>query len=90
MRSTVFVALAILLGLGILFARDRLKLAFQVGAILYAVLLVFRFVLFARLESDNVVDLAMVVGFFALVWLIGWAATTAVLRHRARSRTTRN
>jgi hypothetical protein len=42
MRSTLFLAVAILLGLGLFFARDRVRLAFQVGAVLYAISLVVR------------------------------------------------
>lgn len=84
MRSTLFFTIAILLVLGILFARDRLRLAFQVGAALYAVTLVFRFFVFSRADPDNLVDLATVLAVFGLVWLIAWGLTTAVLRHRRR------
>jgi hypothetical protein len=82
MRSSLFVAVAILLVLGILFARDRLKLAFKVGAMLYGVVLVFRFLLFSSADPDNLADLAVVLAIFALFWVAAWAVTTAILRRR--------
>ena len=84
MRSTLFLSVAILLALGVLFARDRLKLAFKVGAVLYAVLLAVRFAIFGRTDADNLIDLLTVLAIFGLIWLAAWAATTAILRHRAR------
>ena len=84
MRSLLF-ALAILLALGAVFARDRLKLAFRVGAALYAVVLVFRFFVFSRADPDNLLDLASVLAVFALFWLAAWGLTTAILRHRKRA-----
>ncbi len=86
MRSSLLLAVAILLGLGVLFARDRIRRAFQIGAMLYAIVLVFRFVMFGRLESDNMGDLLLVLSIFGLIWLAGWLITAAILRHRARSR----
>ena len=85
MRSTLLFALAILLVLGVLFARDRLKLAFQVGAVLYGILLVVRFVAFGSSDPDNFLDLAAVGAIFGLVWLAAWAAVSLMLRRRARS-----
>ncbi len=89
MRSGLLLAAAILLGLGILFARDRLKRAFQIGAFLYAALLVFRFAVFGRADADYVGDLLLVLSIFGLIWLVAWLVTTAILRHRARSRSGR-
>ena len=85
MRSTLFLAVAILLVLGMLFARDRVKLAFKVGAVLYAILLVFRFFVFSSTDPDNLFDLAVVLAIFALIWLAAWAATTAIQRRRNRA-----
>jgi hypothetical protein len=85
MRNTLFLALGILLVLGIFFARDRVKQAFQVGAVLYAVVLVFRFLIFGLGDPDNFLDIVIVLAAFFLVWLIAWGGTRAVLRHRARS-----
>ena len=85
MRSTLFLAVGILLVLGIFFARDRVKRAFQVGAVLYAVVLVFRFLLFGIGDPDNFLDLVVIFVAFFLVWVIAWGGTRAVLRHRARS-----
>ena len=84
MRSALLLSIAILLVLGVLFARDRLRLAFQVGAILYGALFVVRFILFGRTDADSLIDLLTVLAIFGLIWLAAWAATTAILRHRAR------
>lgn len=85
MRTTLFLAVGILLALGIFFARDRVKRAFQIGAVLYAIVLVFRFLVFGMGDPDNMLDLVAVIGVFFLIWLIAWAGTQAVLRYRARS-----
>jgi hypothetical protein len=85
MRNTLFLAVGILLALGIFFARDRVKQAFQVGAVLYAVVLVFRFLVFGIGDPDNFLDLVVVFGIFFLVWLAAWAGTRALLRYRERS-----
>jgi hypothetical protein len=86
MRSTVFLAVFILLLLGVFFARDRLRRAFQVGAVAYAAVLLIRLLLFGFQDSENVVDLLMIGTFFLLIWLAGWAATTAILQRRERNR----
>jgi hypothetical protein len=86
MRSGLLLAVALLLGLGLMFARDRLKRAFQVGALLYAVVLVFRFALFGRADSDYVGDLLLVLSIFGLIWLVAWLVTHAILCHRTRAR----
>ena len=86
MRSTIFLALAIMLGLGIFFARDRLRLAFQVGAVLYAISLVIRFVVFGIGDDDNVVVLLLAGAVFFLIWLAAWTGTNAILRRRERTR----
>ena len=85
MRSTLFLAVGILLVLGIFFARDRVKRAFQIGAVLYAIVLVFRFLVFGVGDPDNMLDLVVIIGAFFVIWLIAWAGTQAVLRYRARS-----
>ncbi len=85
MRSTLFLAVGILLALGIFFARDRVKRAFQIGAGLDAIVLVFRFLVFGIGDPDNMLDLAAVIGSFFLIWVIAWVGTQAVLRYRARS-----
>ena len=85
MRSTLFLAAGILLALGIFFARDRVKRAFQIGAVLYAIVLVFRFLVFGMGDLDNVLDLLVIAAVFFLVWLIAWGGTRAVLRYRERS-----
>ena len=85
MRNTLFLALGILLTLGIFFARDRVKQAFQVGAVLYAIVLVFRFLIFGLGDPENFLDIGIVFAAFFLVWLIAWGGTRAVLRYRERS-----
>jgi hypothetical protein len=85
MRSTLFLALGILIALGMYFARDRVKRAFQIGAVLYAIMLVFRFLVFGFGDPDNFLDVVMIFAAFFLVWLIAWGGTRAVLRYRERS-----
>jgi hypothetical protein len=85
-RSTLFLAVAILLGLGLFFARDRVRLAFQVGAVLYAITLVIRFLIFGVGDADNVLALVTIVAGFFLVWLVAWWGTNVVLRRRERTR----
>ena len=85
MKSTLVLAVGILLALGIIFARDRVKRAFQLGAVLYAIVLVFRFLVFGIGDPDNFLDLFVVFAAFFLIWLVAWAGTRAVLRYRARS-----
>jgi hypothetical protein len=89
MRSTLFLSVAILLVLGIFFARDRLRLAFQVGAVLYAIVLVARFAIYSSTDPDTLLELAAILGIFGLVWLVFWGLTQAILRYRARSRSPR-
>jgi hypothetical protein len=73
------------LALGVIFAGTRLKRAFQFGAVLYAIVLVARLVIFGVGDRDNLTDLLTLVAIFFLIWLIAWAGTQAVLRYRARS-----
>jgi len=83
-RSLLF-AVAILLALGVIFARERVKLAFQVGAVLYGVILVFRFLVFSRTDPENLQDMAAVLVIFGLFWLAAWGLTQAILRYRKRA-----
>jgi hypothetical protein len=85
MKSSLFLAAGILLALGIFFARDRLKRAFQLGAILYAVVLVGRLLLYGFQDGDNFLDILIVGGSFLLVWVVAWAGTRAVLKYREQS-----
>ena len=85
MSKTLFLTIGILLALGIFFARDRLKRAFQIGAALYAVVLVFRFLVFGVGDPESLLDLLTVAGVFFLVWLVAWTGTRAVLRYRERA-----
>jgi hypothetical protein len=85
MRNTLVLALGILLALGIFFARDRVKQAFQIGAVLYGIVLVFRFMMFGLGDPDNFLDVVIIFAIFFLIWLAAWGGTQAVLRYRARS-----
>jgi hypothetical protein len=82
---TILLVVAILLALGIIFARDRVKRAFQLGAALYAVVLVARLLLFGLGDRDNLTDLLTIGAIFFLIWLAAWGGTRAILRYRARS-----
>ena len=86
MRSTLFLALAILLGLGLFFARDRVRLAFQVGAVLYAISLVIRFMIFGFGDADDALAILTIVAVFLLLWLAAWWGTNEILRRRERAR----
>ncbi len=86
MRSTLFLAVAILLGLGLFFARDRVRLAFQVGAVLYAITLVVRFFIFGFGDADDALGIVTIAAVFFLIWLGAWWGTNAILRRRERAR----
>jgi len=83
--KTLLLVAGIMLALGVVFARSRVKRAFQVGAAIYAVVLVARLVIFGLGDSESLLDLVTVVAVFFLIWLVAWAGTQAALRHRARS-----
>jgi hypothetical protein len=85
MRNLLFLLVGVLIVFGIFFARDRVKRAFQIGAVLYAIVLVFRFLVFGIGDPDNFLDIVAVFAAFFLVWLIAWGGTQAVLRYRQRS-----
>lgn len=84
MRSLLFLAVGILLALGIFFARDRVKQACKIGAVLYAIVLVIRFAIFGFGDRDNFLDLLVVFAAFFLIWLIAWGGTRLILRYRSR------
>lgn len=85
MSKTLLLVVGIVLALGLIFARDRLKRAVQIGALLYGVVLVARFVIFGLGDADNLLDLLTVGFVFFLVWLVAWAGTRFALRARERS-----
>ena len=84
MRSTFFLVIGLLLVVGFLFARERLRLAFKIGSILYFGVLIFRFAVFTHADPDNLLDLATILAVFGALWLAAWGATTLVLRYRKR------
>jgi hypothetical protein len=83
--KTLFLVVAIMLALGVIFARNRLKLAFQLGAVLYAIVLVARLLVFGLGDRDNLLDLLSIVAIFFLIWVIAWFGTQAILRYRERA-----
>jgi hypothetical protein len=84
MTKIFLLVVAIMLVMGIFFARDRLRRAFQIGAALYAVVLIARFLVFGLGDRDNLTDLLVLGAIFFLIWLIAWGGTQAILRYRAR------
>jgi len=84
MRNLIFLAVGIMLALGIFFARDRVKRACQIGSVLYAAVLIVRLVIYGFQDSDNFLDLLTVAAVFLAIWGVGWAATQAVLQSRNR------
>jgi len=82
---TLLLVLGVLIALGMIFARDRVKRAFQLGAALYAIVLVARLLLYGLGDNDNLFDLLTIVAVFFLIWAIAWAGTQAVLRYRERT-----
>ena len=85
MRNLLFLLVGLTIVLGLYFARDRVKQAFQIGAVLYAIVLVFRFLIFGFGDPDNFVDVLAVFATFFLVWLAAWLGTRALLRRRERT-----
>lgn len=86
MRNLIWLLAFMLLAFGIFFARDRVRRACQIGAVLYAVVLVVRLLVYGFQDSDNFLDILAVASMFFAIWLMGWAATRAVLQYRERTR----
>lgn len=86
MRNLLFLLVFVLLALGIFFARDRVRRACQIGAVLYAAALVVRLLVYGFQDSDNFLDILAVASVFLAIWGIGWAITRAVLEYREYTR----
>lgn len=86
MRNTILLAGFLLLLLGVVFARDRVKRAFQIGAVLYAISLVLRFLVFGMGDRDSLLDLLTIGAVFFMIWLVANAIVETVLRRRERAR----
>lgn len=86
MRNLLFLFAGVLLVLGIFFARDRLKRAFQLGAVLYAIVLIFRFLVFGIGDPDSFLDVLTLGAVFFLIWVVAWLGTQAILSYRQASR----
>lgn len=85
-KSAIFVAVAIMLGVMFFFYRRRLKLALVVGGCAFGVLTAVRLVLL-RDEVDRLTSLALVVAAMVLIWLLVNVVTeTLARRRRARAR----
>jgi hypothetical protein len=81
----VLLIAGLLLALGVLFGGARLKRAFQIGAVLYAIVLVVRLIVFGFGDRDNLTDVLTLIAIFFVIWLMAWGGTHAALRYRARS-----
>jgi predicted MFS family arabinose efflux permease len=81
----VLLIAGLLLALGVVFGGARLKRAFQIGAVLYAVVLVVRLLVFGFGDRDNLTDILTLVSIFFLIWLLAWGGTQVALRYRSRS-----
>jgi hypothetical protein len=86
MRNAIVFAGFLLLILGVFLARDRVRVAFQIGAVLYAVSLVVRFFIFGLGDPDNLLDLLTIFAVFFVIWLVARTIVEAIIRHRARTR----
>ena len=86
MKNLLFLLVFVLLAFGIFFARDRVRRACQLGAVLYAGVLVIRLLVYGFQDSDNFLDILAVAAVFLAVWGIGWAITRAVLEYREYTR----
>jgi hypothetical protein len=62
------------------------KRACQIGAVLYAAVLVIRLLVYGFQDSDNFLDILAVASVFLAIWGIGWAITRAVLEYRQYTR----
>jgi hypothetical protein len=85
MRSVLLLAGFVLLALGIFFARDRLRVAFQVGAVLYVISIVARFFIFGVGDHDDLLNAIVVVGILFIIWLVTKAIVEAILKRRKRA-----
>ena len=84
MRSALVLAGFLVLVLGIFLARDRLRLAFQVGAVLYVISVVVRFFIFGFGDRDDVLNVIIVAGVMLVIWLVTKAIVEAILERRKR------
>jgi hypothetical protein len=85
MRKALLLAGFVVLILGIFFARDRLRLAFQIGAVLYVISIVARFFIFGFGDSDDLLNVIVVAGVLLVIWLIARAIVEAILERRKRA-----
>jgi cytochrome c biogenesis factor len=84
MRNALLLAGLLVLVLGMFLARDRVRLAFQVGAVLYAVSIVVRFFIFGFGDRDDVLNVIVVGAVMLLIWLVTKAIVEAILERRRR------
>jgi hypothetical protein len=86
MRRVLLVAILVILVIGVFFAGDRLKRAFQIGAALYAISLVARFFIYGVGDRDSLLDILTIVAIFFVIWLIAKGIVEAILSRRERAR----
>jgi len=85
MRNAILLAGFLILALGVFFARDRVKRAFQIGAVLYAISIVVRFFIFGVGDRDSLMDVLTILAIFFLIWLVARAIVEMILERRRRS-----
>ena len=85
MRNAILLAGFLILALGVFFARDRVKRAFQIGAVLYAISIVARFFIFGVGDRDSLMDVLTILAIFFLIWLVARAIVEMILERRKRS-----
>ncbi len=85
MRNALLLAGFVLLVLGIFLARDRLRLAFQIGAVLYAISVVARFFIFGFGDRDDLLNVIVVAAVMLVIWLVTKAIVEAILERRNRA-----
>ena len=85
MRNLLLLSGFVVLGLGIYFARDRVRVAFQVGAILYVISIVVRFFIFGFGDRDDLLNVIVVAGVLLVIWLVARGVVEAILERRKRA-----
>lgn len=84
MRNLLLLLGFLLLAAGIYFARDRVRVAFQIGAVLYVISIVARFFIFGFGDSDNLLTVIIVAGVLLVIWLVARGIVEAILDQRRR------
>jgi hypothetical protein len=86
MRNALLLAGFLVLVIGMFVARDRLRVAFQVGAVLYAISVVARFFVFGFGDRDDLLNVIVVASVMLIIWLVTKGIVEAILERRRRNR----